>query len=95
LNGATVQGRAIVVNKSEPKPEGERRSFNNNRGGETLVEVTEQQSRWCGDREEDINIFFTYKGINVNDSFSLFWFYKCATNQSPTSLVLYAVAFSN
>jgi len=30
LNGATVQGRAIVVNKSEPKPEGERRSFNNN-----------------------------------------------------------------
>ena len=27
LNGATVQGRAIVVNKSEPKPEGERRSF--------------------------------------------------------------------
>ena len=36
LNGATVQGRAIVVNKSEPKPEGERRSFNNNsRGGES------------------------------------------------------------
>lgn len=33
LNGATVQGRAIVVNKSEPKPEGERRSYNNNRGG--------------------------------------------------------------
>lgn len=33
LNGATVSGRAIVVNKSEPKPEGERRSFNNNRGG--------------------------------------------------------------
>jgi hypothetical protein len=32
LNGATVQGRAIVVNKSEPKPEGERRSFNNNSG---------------------------------------------------------------
>lgn len=32
LNGATVQGRAIVVNKSEPKPEGERRSFDNNRG---------------------------------------------------------------
>jgi predicted metalloenzyme YecM len=24
LNGATVQGRAIVVNKSEPKPEGEK-----------------------------------------------------------------------
>ena len=35
LNGATVQGRAIVVNKSEPKPEGERRSFNNNRGGDS------------------------------------------------------------
>lgn len=33
LNGANVQGRTIVVNKSEPKPEGERRSFNNNRGG--------------------------------------------------------------
>ena len=35
LNGATVQGRSIVVNKSEPKPEGERRSFNNNRGGDS------------------------------------------------------------
>jgi RNA recognition motif-containing protein len=33
LNGATYQGRTIVVNKSEPKPEGERRSFNNNRTG--------------------------------------------------------------
>ncbi len=33
LNGANVQGRTIVVNKSEPKPEGERKSFNNNRGG--------------------------------------------------------------
>ena len=33
LNGATVQGRAIVVNKSEPKPEGERKSFGGNRGG--------------------------------------------------------------
>ncbi|MCW4468635.1 RNA-binding protein [Flavobacterium sp. MFBS3-15] len=33
LNGATVSGRAIVVNKSEPRPEGERRSFNNNRTG--------------------------------------------------------------
>ena len=32
LNGATVQGRAIVVNKSEPKPEGERRSFNGGGG---------------------------------------------------------------
>jgi RNA recognition motif-containing protein len=35
LNGATVQGRTIVVNKSEPKPEGERKSFNNNRGGDS------------------------------------------------------------
>jgi RNA recognition motif-containing protein len=35
LNGATVQGRTIVVNKSEPKPESERRSFNNNRGGDS------------------------------------------------------------
>jgi RNA recognition motif-containing protein len=33
LNGATVDGRTIVVNKSEPKPEGERKSFNNNRSG--------------------------------------------------------------
>lgn len=33
LNGATVGGRTVVVNKSEPKPEGERRSFNNNRSG--------------------------------------------------------------
>ena len=33
LNGASVEGRTIVVNKSEPKPEGERRSFNNNRSG--------------------------------------------------------------
>jgi RNA recognition motif-containing protein len=35
LNGATVEGRTIVVNKSEPKPEGERRSYNNNRGGDS------------------------------------------------------------
>jgi len=35
-NDEEVQGRAIVVNKSEPKPEGERRSFNNNsRGGDS------------------------------------------------------------
>jgi RNA recognition motif-containing protein len=27
LNGATVQGRAIVVNKSEPKPEGRKKKF--------------------------------------------------------------------
>ncbi len=33
LNGATVQGRAIVVNKSEPRPEGERRSSDNRGGG--------------------------------------------------------------
>ena len=33
LNGSTFGGRTIVVNKSEPKPEGERRSFNNNRSG--------------------------------------------------------------
>jgi RNA recognition motif-containing protein len=31
LNGSNLMGRDIVVNKSEPKPEGERRSFNNNR----------------------------------------------------------------
>ena len=33
LNGSTIGGRAVVVNKSEPRPEGERRSFNNNRSG--------------------------------------------------------------
>lgn len=33
LNGATVMGRAIVVNKSEPKPEGERRSGGGGYGG--------------------------------------------------------------
>lgn len=31
LNGATVQGRTIVVNKSEPRPEGDRRSGGGNR----------------------------------------------------------------
>ena len=35
LNGATVDGRTIVVNKSEPKPEGERKSYNNSRGGDS------------------------------------------------------------
>ncbi|GLB51496.1 hypothetical protein NBRC110019_05350 [Neptunitalea chrysea] len=37
LNGASVEGRTIVVKKSEPKPQGQgggRRNFNqNNRGG--------------------------------------------------------------
>jgi RNA recognition motif-containing protein len=33
LNGATVDGRTIVVNKSEPKTEGERKPYNNNRSG--------------------------------------------------------------
>jgi RNA recognition motif-containing protein len=33
LNGATVDGRTIVVNKSEPKPEGERKPYNNNSSG--------------------------------------------------------------
>jgi hypothetical protein len=53
---------AIVVNKSEPKPEGERRSFNNNsRGGDSrggygggnVVEKTV-----VVETEEDINIPF-------------------------------------
>jgi RNA recognition motif-containing protein len=30
LNGSSFGGRNIVVNKSEPRPEGERRSFNSN-----------------------------------------------------------------
>ncbi|CAM3831784.1 MULTISPECIES: RNA recognition motif domain-containing protein [Flavobacterium] len=33
LNGGTVEGRTIVVNKSEPKPEGERRSSFNRGAG--------------------------------------------------------------
>ncbi|MFT3795000.1 RNA recognition motif domain-containing protein [Flavobacterium sp.] len=35
LNGSMISNRAIVVNKSEPKPEGQRKSFNNrgDRGG--------------------------------------------------------------
>jgi RNA recognition motif-containing protein len=50
LNGATVQGRAIVVNKSEPKPEGESRSFNNNRGGESRGGYGGGNSRGGNDR---------------------------------------------
>jgi RNA recognition motif-containing protein len=46
LNSATVQGRYSVVNKSEPKPEGERRSFNNNRGREILAEVMVETAWW-------------------------------------------------
>lgn len=30
---STLEGRTIVVNKSEPKPEGERKSFDRNAGG--------------------------------------------------------------
>jgi RNA recognition motif-containing protein len=71
LNGATVQGRAIVVNKSEPKPEGERRSFNNNsRGGDSVVMVVETavvETTVVVETEEDINIFSSYKkGVNEN-----------------------------
>ena len=51
LNGTTVQGRAIVVNKSEPKPEGERRSFNNNsRGGDSRGGYGGGNSRGGNDR---------------------------------------------
>jgi RNA recognition motif-containing protein len=50
LNGATVQGRAIVVNKSEPKPEGERRSYNNSRGGESRGGYGGGNNRGGGDR---------------------------------------------
>ena len=57
LNGATVQGRAIVVNKSEPKPEGERRSFNSNsRGGDSRGGYGNSRggdNRGGGDRRDD------------------------------------------
>ncbi|CAG0926104.1 unnamed protein product [Notodromas monacha] len=33
LNGATIDGRKIVVNVSEPRDNSERRPFNNNRAG--------------------------------------------------------------
>ncbi len=33
LNGFSIKGRPIVVNKSEPRPQQERRSFGGNRGG--------------------------------------------------------------
>jgi hypothetical protein len=62
LNSATVQGRTCVVNKSEPKPEGERRSFNNNRGGEFSRWLWWKQPWWRnrgGGNREDINIFST------------------------------------
>jgi hypothetical protein len=66
LNGATVQGRAIVVNKSEPKPEGERRSFNNNsRGGDSRGGYggnSRGEKTVVVETEEDINIpFYNYK----------------------------------
>jgi RNA recognition motif-containing protein len=51
LNGAVVSGRTIVVNKSEPKPEGERRSFNNNsRGGDSRGGYGGGNSRGGNDR---------------------------------------------
>lgn len=46
LNGATVQGRAIVVNKSEPRPGGERKSF----GGNSRPGGFNRDSRPGGDR---------------------------------------------
>lgn len=33
LNGYSLKGRPIVVNKSEPRPQQDRRSFGGNRGG--------------------------------------------------------------
>jgi RNA recognition motif-containing protein len=59
---------AIVVNKSEPKPEGERRSFNNNRGGFSCgYGETAGGDNRGGETEEDINIFSSYKkGVNEN-----------------------------
>jgi len=33
MNGGTIDGRTIVVNKSEPKPEGERKSYGGGGGG--------------------------------------------------------------
>jgi hypothetical protein len=71
MNGATVQGRAIVVNKSEPKPEGERSFNNNSRGGDSrggmVVETAVVETTVVVETEEDINIFSSYKkGVNEN-----------------------------
>jgi RNA recognition motif-containing protein len=33
MNGGTIDGRTIVVNKSEPKPQGERKSYGGGGGG--------------------------------------------------------------
>lgn len=52
LNGATVDGRTIVVNKSEPKPEGERRSYNNNRGGDSRGGYSNNRGGDRGNRRE-------------------------------------------
>ncbi|MXN92068.1 RNA-binding protein [Flavobacterium sp. Sd200] len=46
LNGATVQGRTIVVNKSEPRPGGERKSF----GGNSRPGGFNRDGRSGGDR---------------------------------------------
>jgi hypothetical protein len=32
---------------------------------ETLVEVTEQQSRWCGDRRKILIFFLLYKKVSM------------------------------
>jgi hypothetical protein len=50
-----------VVNKSEPKPEGERRSFNNNRGGGDSRGGLEATIAVVVTKEEDINIFSKHK----------------------------------
>jgi hypothetical protein len=80
LNGATVQGRAIVVNKSEPKPEGERRSLTITVVVEIhavvmVVEIAVVEKTVVVETEEDINIpFYNYKKVSI-DTFLLI--YSC------------------
>jgi hypothetical protein len=68
LNGATV-GRQ-VVNKSEPKPEGERRSFNNNsRGGDSRGGYgggnSRGENRGGGNRGGYYIPFYNYKKVSI------------------------------
>jgi hypothetical protein len=72
LNGATVQGRAIVVNKSEPKPEGERRSLTITVVVEihavVMVEIAVVRKPWWWKQRRILISHSTTikKGVNVN-----------------------------
>jgi hypothetical protein len=69
-----------LYNKSEPKPEGERRSFNNNSRVEIhavvmVVEIAVVEKTVVVETEEDINIPFSTikKGVNVTTFFLVYF----------------------